>query len=202
MSKALDLVRLLINGANEYEKETGNKNPTVYLSRNNLLVIEKALLKAQEPKQYVDELKLVEKKLNALNLLMQELGCKDFAELRKYARCGYQTFRNAKGANYDNIIIDEAVIPSEALECLNCLERLHDCGVFNYEEMEDYNIIKQALLKAQKDRKALEIIKEKNVDIRWIEVCDTVKDYNKGRDEHLNYELTLEEFNLLKEVVE
>lgn len=43
MSNQLELVRLLINGANEYEKETGNKNPTVYLSRNNLLVIEKAL---------------------------------------------------------------------------------------------------------------------------------------------------------------
>ena len=43
MSKELELIRLLINGANEYEKETGNKNPTVYLSRNNLLVIEEAL---------------------------------------------------------------------------------------------------------------------------------------------------------------
>ena len=52
--------------------------------------IKKALLKAQEPKQYVDELKLVEKKLKSLDLLMQELDCKDFAELRKYARCGYE----------------------------------------------------------------------------------------------------------------
>ena len=43
MSKELELIRLLIKGANEYEKETGNKNPTVYLSRNNLLVIEQAL---------------------------------------------------------------------------------------------------------------------------------------------------------------
>lgn len=30
-----------------------------------------------------------EKEHNSLNLLMQELDCKDFAELRKYARCGY-----------------------------------------------------------------------------------------------------------------
>ena len=81
---------------------------------------------AQEPKQYVDELKLVEKKLKSLDLLMQELDCKDFAELRKYARCGYQTFRNAKGANYDNIIIDEAVIPNEAIveKSLKALEIL------------------------------------------------------------------------------
>ena len=39
------------------------------------------------------------------------------------------------------------------LEALNCLERLHDCGIFNYEEMEDYNAIKQALLKAQEQEK-------------------------------------------------
>lgn len=54
----------------------------------------------------------------------------------------------------------------------------------------------------EKKLKALEIIKEKNVDIRWIEVCYTVKDYNKGRDEHLNYELSQEEFNILIEVLE
>ena len=53
-------------------------------------VIKQALLKAQAPKKYVDELKLVEKKLKSLDLLMQELECKDFAELRKYARCGYE----------------------------------------------------------------------------------------------------------------
>ena len=53
MSKELELIRTLIDGANEYEKKTGNTNPTVYLSKNNLLVIEKALLKAQEPKHYL-----------------------------------------------------------------------------------------------------------------------------------------------------
>ena len=31
-----------------------------------------------------------EKEHNSINLLMQELDCKDFAELRKYARCGYE----------------------------------------------------------------------------------------------------------------
>ena len=48
MSKALELIRTLIDGANEYEKKTGNTNPTVYLSKNNLLIIEQALLKQQE----------------------------------------------------------------------------------------------------------------------------------------------------------
>ena len=72
MSKELELIRTLIDGANEYEKKTGNTNPTVYLSKNNLLVIEKALLKKEEPKQYVDELKLVEKKLKALEIIKEK----------------------------------------------------------------------------------------------------------------------------------
>ena len=32
----------------------------------------------------------VQKEHNSVNLLMQELNCKDFEELRKYARCGYE----------------------------------------------------------------------------------------------------------------
>ena len=79
------------------------------------------------------------------------------------------------------------------LEALKIVER--DC-----EDLEQVPYGEFALI--EKSLKALEIIKEKNVDIRWIEVCDTVKDYNKGRDEHLNYELSKEEFNLLKEVLE
>lgn len=42
----------------------------------DLTVVKNALLKAQ-------------KEHKALDLLMQELDCKDFADLRKYARCGY-----------------------------------------------------------------------------------------------------------------
>ena len=136
-----------------YEKYKDTKVSDVWvLSKPDF---EKFLLemlpKWKEPKQYVDELKLVEKKLNALNLLMQELGCKDFAELRKYARCGYQTFRNAKGANYDNIIIDEAVIPSEALECLEKVySRLPQWDLSR--NVDQCNIIKQALLKQQEKK--------------------------------------------------
>lgn len=33
----------MINGANEYEKKTGDKNPPVYFSKDNLLIIEQAL---------------------------------------------------------------------------------------------------------------------------------------------------------------
>lgn len=44
-------------------------------------IIKQALLKAQ-------------KEHNSINLLMQELDCKDFADLRKYARCGYEKLNN------------------------------------------------------------------------------------------------------------
>ena len=43
-------------------------------------IIKQALLKQQEH--------------NSVNLLMQELDCKDFADLRKYARCGYEKLNN------------------------------------------------------------------------------------------------------------
>lgn len=51
---------------------------TQYLGNTDeFYTIKQALLKAQ-------------KEHNSTNLLMQELECKDFAELRKYARCGYE----------------------------------------------------------------------------------------------------------------
>ena len=48
-----------------------------YISTIEYTTIKQALLKA-------------EKEHNSVTLLMQELDCKDFAELRKYARCGYE----------------------------------------------------------------------------------------------------------------
>ena len=57
MSKELELIRTLIDGANEYEKKTGNTNPTVYLSRNNLLVIEQALIKAEKEHKILEIIK-------------------------------------------------------------------------------------------------------------------------------------------------
>lgn len=49
--------------------------------KDNINTIKQALIKA-------------EKEHKALDLLMQELDCKDFAELRKYARCGYERLNN------------------------------------------------------------------------------------------------------------
>lgn len=105
-SEALECVEEFIeDNKNSIEVSKANNYKTDYLEikKKKLIIIKQALLKA-------------EKEHNSVNLLMQELDCKDFAELRKYARCGYQTFRNAKGANYDNIIIDEAQEPKQYLK--------------------------------------------------------------------------------------
>ena len=47
-----------------------------------------------------------EKEHNSVNLLMQELDCKDFAELRKYARCGYEKL-NKQYLKWEDLEFDE-----------------------------------------------------------------------------------------------
>lgn len=54
-------------------------------------------------------------------------------------------------------------------------------------------------IKAKSKIKALEIIKEKEVDIYLLKVASSVKHYNNAQDFK---QLTEEEFNLLKEVLE
>ena len=120
MSKALELIRTLIDGANEYEKKTGNTNPTVYLSRNNLMVIEQALLKAQEPMQYVDELKLVEKSLKALEIIKEKnvdiITLKKSNTLKDYIKSA--TIRNLfeKGVLIEELTEEEFNLLKEVLE--------------------------------------------------------------------------------------
>ena len=108
--------------------------------------------------------------------------------------------------------------PSEALKALKELRVIANtyCS-FNGTQCEHNkelaDIIEQALLKAQKEHKALEIIKEKNVnmfgfkrDIKQLGNRFTYKYYqcNLG-NYHSGFniqELTEEEFNLLKEILE
>lgn len=65
-------------------------------------------------------------------------------------------------------------------------------------------IIKQYILKAQEEHKALEIIKEKDVDLRTLKAYFKVEcglqEYNKHQ--YKENELTEEEFNTLKAVLE
>jgi len=77
------------------------------------------------------------------------------------------------------------------LEALKIVER--DC-----EDLEQVPYGEFALI--EKSLKALEIIKEKTVDIWLIQNKKTLKQYNSMVDE--SRKLTEEEFNLLKEVLE
>lgn len=95
----------------------------------------------------------------------------------------------------------------EALECLECLY----CEPDDYrgnDRAKDYNTIKQALLKSEKEHKVLEIIKEKNVWIaklkslfkRYNNDLDVLRLYNANTYK-IDYQLTQEQFDLLKEVL-
>ena len=70
---------------------------------------------------------------------------------------------------------------------------------------ENIETIQQALIKAEKEHNALEIIKEKECDMRWFKYCikvnSEVETYNNGLPEYYE-KLTQEEFSLLKEVLE
>ena len=121
--------------------------------------------------------------------------------------------------------------PSEALECLIGLEKeiiQRDGRITDFLKIK-FNIIKQALIKAQGNarneeilqkyyqegitldsvrvlkqerdnyKKVLNIIKEKNVDIYELQECKNVEQYNKKCD-YWGIQLIEEEFDLLKEV--
>ena len=108
--------------------------------------------------------------------------------------------------------------PSKALEELkridwNITYLLSDCDINeevsmsldSIRENKSCEVIKQALLKAQEQEKkvkALEIIKEKNVDVLLIKKYDFVEDYNSAVWISGRPKLVKEEFDLLKEVLE
>lgn len=101
----------------------------------------------------------------------------------------------------------EAIENANPSEALKCLEDLY-CEPVDYrsnDRVKDYETIKNYILNAQKELKALEIIKEKECDIRWFKYCIKenlkVETYNNGLPEYYE-KLTQEEFNLLKEVLE
>ena len=93
---------------------------------------------------------------------------------------------------------------SEALECLEKLMDSYNARSWlnvRKTEKEEYNTIKQALIKAQEQEKVLEIIKEKGVDVGYLKTCKTLEEYNSNcwnDDEDFNKKITQEEFDLLK----
>ena len=97
---------------------------------------------------------------------------------------------------------------------MNVLEALKDIILYlNASEpkglyCENIETIQQALLKAEKEHKALEIIKKKSVWVgrlkslfrKYNNNLDVLRFYNANM--WVDYQLTKEEFNLLKEVLE
>ena len=75
------------------------------------------------------------------------------------------------------------------------------CEKYNNEVIEDYETIQQALLKAEKEHKVLEIIKEKKVDVFRFKKLD-FNTFNQLQKSCKLPELTEEQFKLLKEVLE
>lgn len=123
------------------------------------------------------------------------------------------------GSHYDGLqfeddckLVDKALDRLEQIdnanhsEALKCLEDLY-CEPVDYrsnDKENDYETIKQALLKAEKEHKALEIIKEKECDMRWFKYCIKVnlevETYNNGLPEYYE-KLTQEEFNIIEKMV-
>ena len=94
--------------------------------------------------------------------------------------------------------------PSEALECLDKLAKQIELDEdTDYFEIRNAHItVEQALLKDEKEHKALEIIKEKEVNMQVFNQCEDVETYNKVYIKQKDRQLTQEEFSLLKEVLE
>lgn len=139
------------------------------------------------------------KELNALECLEAlEQDIKDrviLAEARQLNLCAI-----IKQALLELQYIKEASL-IEALGCLECLY----CESEDYrsnDRAKDYEYLKQALLKAEKEHKALEIIKKtKNIKVSFYE-NGSGKHYKIEFDRTRNQTITKEEFNLLKEVME
>jgi hypothetical protein len=131
----------------------------------------------------------------------------DLEEIILYLNANEPTGKYCKNIeNLKNALIELKSIkeanPSEALECLDNLENSLSLAnellrVTDTSAMDKYiATIKQALLKAQEQKKALEIIKEKNVRIDSVKYYD-LEEYNQIYEN----KLTQEEYYLLKEML-
>lgn len=107
--------------------------------------------------------------------------------------------------------------PSEAMECLDYIENKlkglrYECERTNNHRCDDlfiptynFDTIKQALQQAEKEHKALEIIKKRQIDVK--DIIDTTDDFELyqayciGNGYAEEYICNKEEFDLLKEVL-
>ena len=83
------------------------------------------------------------------------------------------------------------------------------CMLLIKSENEDESKLKQNIKERkekyaliEKELKALEIIKMKNVDIPMVKNCNSVNDYNEWHSQYKEMHLTKEEYDLLKEILQ
>ena len=111
-----------------------------------------------------------------------------------YEKCKERLIRLAKIDNSN---------PSEALECLHKIARKVELADYDdyWEVRNAHSKVEQALIKAQEQEKVLKIIKNKGVDIGYLNTCETLEEYNSNcwnDEEDFNKSLTEEEFDLVK----
>ena len=106
-----------------------------------------------------------------------------------------------KGSQYHNIAIDEVVPYDKALECVKQIKEDYRGGEWIDKPLE---IIKQALETKSKKELAWEIVKGKGVDVATFNTYQTVIEYNWSIrfEKYKRKELTQQEFDLLKEMLE
>lgn len=130
------------------------------------------------------------KELEALNKIAYNYGYDENIKIIATALKDYELMKQAK------IIVADKKISDDDLEKLkNQRKFLCGSGESKVELLFDEE--------TQKKLKALEIIKEKRVDVRYLFQCKSLRDYNfiyKGTNQS-NLCLTKEEYKLLKDVL-
>ena len=130
--------------------------------------------------------------LEALNGLFDLIHCQDsFEKAQKYYDVIEQALQRLESIDNAN--------PSTALELVGYLKDYHLNAIPYYDWLND---IEKYILKAQKEHKALEIIKGKEVNMQVFNQCEDAETYNKVYIKQKDRQLTGEEFETLKEVEE
>ena len=101
--------------------------------------------------------------------------------------------------NIKNLFIGSPINPTQQLEIIETslkdTEKLKKCYKNELKNVSYYNYL------AVKYKKALEIIKEKRVDVALLFYVSNADMYNKAKQFYNHHKLTQEEFELLKEVL-
>ena len=101
-NKALKIVNALINGINNYEKETHLQNTGAYIGRDTMVELQRALLKSQEQEKENELLKEIIKSLFDSGCPLHQYIDKDFGlTIEVDDECSIMRLGKYKGVNLD-----------------------------------------------------------------------------------------------------